>query len=358
MLYHFLYPLHDQLIGFGVFKFITFRAFFALFTSMAIYLVFGKTLIRYLQKRQCWQAIRDDGPVAHLNKGTTPTMGGLLLLASVFVSTIFWARWDNPYIPLIVGVCVAFALIGFIDDYKKVVLRDAHGLRARYKFPLQLVVGIIAALILFDVTDFDTRLSLPFFKSVTPDLGWWYIPFAVFLIVGVSNAVNLTDGLDGLVAMPSVMSFMAYTILAYIAGHVAIATYLNVPFIPQSGELAVFCTAVVGACIGFLWFNAQPAQIFMGDVGSLPIGAALAMVALITKHEMLLILIGGIFLLETISVIVQVASFKLTGKRVFKMAPLHHHFELKGWKESKVIVRFWIISFILAMLSLSTLKLR
>lgn len=358
MLYHFLYPLHEQLIGFGVFRYITFRAFFALFTSMIVYLVFGSMLINYFRRRNCYQAIRDDGPVAHLNKGTTPTMGGLLLWLGVFISVALWARWDNPYVPLLAGVALAYGLIGFVDDYMKVILRDSHGLRARYKFPLQVLVGLIAALILFDGIGFDTRLSLPFFKEITPDLGWLYIPFAVFLIVGVANAVNLTDGLDGLVTMPSVMAFMAYAVLAYVAGHAAIATYLNVPFIPGSGETAVFCTAIIGACIGFLWFNAQPAEIFMGDVGSLPIGAVLAMVAIITKNEILLAIIGGIFLLETISVIVQVISFQLTGKRIFKMAPIHHHFELKGWKESKVIVRFWIIAFILAMLSLSTLKLR
>lgn len=358
MLYHFLYPLHDKLIGFGVFRYITFRAFFALFTALIIYLVFGKMFVRYLERRQYWQAIRDDGPVAHLDKGKTPTMGGLLLWLGVFISIILWARWDNPFIPLVTGVAFAFGLVGFIDDYKKVILRDAHGLRARYKFPIQVAIALIAALVLFDGMGFDTRLSVPFFKTVTPGLGWLYIPFATFLIVGVSNAVNLTDGLDGLVTIPSVMSFMAYSVLAYVAGHAAIAAYLNIPFIPGSGELAVFCTAIVGACIGFLWFNALPAQVFMGDVGSLPIGAVLAMVAIITKNELLLVAIGGIFLLETVSVIVQVASFQLTGKRVFRMAPLHHHFELKGWKESKVIVRFWIIAFILAMLSLSTLKLR
>jgi len=358
MLYHFLYPLHDQLIGFGVFKYITFRAFFALFTSMAIYILFGGMMIRFFKKKRYWQAVRDDGPVAHLDKGTTPTMGGLLLWFGIFISVVLWARWDNPYIPLLVGVSFAYGLIGFIDDYKKVMLRDSHGLRARYKFPLQVLVGIITALILFDGIGFDKTLSLPFFKMITPNLGWFYIPFAVFLIVGVSNAVNLTDGLDGLVTIPSVMAFIAYGVMSYIAGHAALAAYLNVPFIPGSGEMAVFCTAIVGGCLGFLWFNAQPAQIFMGDVGSLPIGAALAMVAIITKNELLLILVGGIFLLETVSVIVQVASFKLTGKRIFKMAPLHHHFELKGWKESKVIVRFWIIAFVLAMLSLSTLKLR
>lgn len=359
MLYYILYPLREQIIGFGVFQYITFRAFIALFTSMAVYLIFGRYLIAYLKKKQFWQTVRDDGPVEHyLRKGSTPTMGGLLLWGGVFFSVLLWARWDNPYVPLVAGVALAYGLIGFYDDYKKVVLRDAHGLRARYKFPLQVLIGVIAALILFDGIGFDERLSVPFFKAFTPNLGWLYIPFAVFLIVGVSNAVNLTDGLDGLVTMPSVMSFMAYGILSYVAGHAAIATYLNVPFIPGSGELAVVCAAIVGSCIGFLWYNGQPAQIFMGDVGSLPLGATLAMVAIITKNELLLMLVGGIYLLETISVIVQVASFKLTGNRVFKMAPLHHHFELKGWKESKVIIRFWIIAFILAMLSLSTLKLR
>lgn len=358
MLYYFLYPLHETFVGFGVFKYITFRAFFALFTAMAIYFIFGKAFINFLKRRQFLQTIRDDGPAEHLSKSSTPTMGGTLMWAGIFISIALWARWDNPYIPLVAGVSLANGLIGFYDDYKKVILRDHHGLKARYKFPLQVLVALIAALILFDGIGFVTQLSVPFFKTVTPDLGFWYVPFAAFIIVGVSNAVNLTDGLDGLVTMPTIMSFMAYSILAYIAGHAAIATYLNVPFIPGSGELSVFCTAIIGASIGFLWFNAQPAQIFMGDVGSLSIGSALAMVALITKQEILLVLIGGVFFIETMSVIIQVASFKLRGKRVFKMAPLHHHYELKGWKESKVIVRFWIIAFILAVLSLSTLKLR
>lgn len=359
MLYHFLYPLHEQFVGFGVFKYITFRSFVALFTTMIIFFMFGKVFIRTLQKRQYWQAIRDDGPATHMTtKSATPTMGGLLIWIGVFISILLWARWDNPYIPLAAGVAVAYGLIGFIDDYKKVVLRDHHGLRARYKFPMQVLVAVVAMLILYDGIGLDTRLSLPFVKSITPDLGWWYIPFSVFVVVGVSNAVNLTDGLDGLVTFPSIISFMAYGILAYVAGNAAIAAYLNVPFIPGAGELAVLCSAIIGGLIGFLWFNAQPAEIFMGDVGALSIGAVLAVVALITKQEVLLVLIGGVYLLETVSVIIQVASFKLTGKRVFKMAPIHHHFELKGWKESKVIVRFWIIAFILALVSLSTLKLR
>jgi phospho-N-acetylmuramoyl-pentapeptide-transferase len=253
---------------------------------------------------------------------------------------------------------VFFAMIGFVDDYRKVILKDAKGLRARWKFPLQLVVATFAAMMLFDPLGLSTTLAVPFFKNFLPDLGWVYIPFAVVVIVGASNAVNLTDGLDGLVSVPSMVAFLAYGVLAYVAGHAAIARYLAVQWVPGAGELAVICGAVVGACTGFLWYNAHPASIFMGDVGSLPLGALLGYVAVVTKNEILLLLIGGIFVLETISVITQVASFKLTGKRVFRMAPLHHHFELKGWAESKVIVRFWIISIVLALASLATLKLR
>jgi len=358
MLYHFLYPLHETIVGLNVFRYITFRTFAALLTGMIIYFVFGKYVIRKMREKQFWQAVRDDGPVSHMDKGKTPTMGGLLLWGGIIASTLLWARWDNPFVPLVIAVSVAFGLIGFIDDYRKIVLRDSHGLRARYKFPLQVLVATIGVLVLFDGMGFDTRLSFPFFKNFVVDLGWWYIPFAVFLVVGVSNAVNLTDGLDGLVTVPSIMSFIAYGIFAYVAGHAAMAGYLHLPSIPGSGELSVVCGAVIGACVGFLWFNSHPAEVFMGDVGSLPIGAMLAMIALITKQELLLMLVGGIFFLETVSVIVQVASFKLTGKRVFRMAPLHHHFELKGWRESKVIVRFWIIAFILALFSLVTLKLR
>lgn len=358
MLYHFLYPLHDALVGFNIFRYITFRTFAAMFTSMAIYLVFGRMSINWIKNRQFYQAIRDDGPLSHLKKNTTPTMGGLLLWIGIFFSVLLWARWDNAYIPIVIGVALAFGLLGFIDDYRKVILHDAHGLRARYKFPLQLLIGIAVALLLFNGLDFDTHITIPFLKRAVVDIGWWYIPFAVFLLVGVSNAVNLTDGLDGLVAVPSVMSFFTYGIFSYIAGHAAIAAYLQVPFIPGSGELAVVCGAIAGGCIGFLWFNTHPAEVFMGDVGALPLGAVLALIALITKNELVLMLVGGIFVVETLSVMIQVVSFKLTGKRVFKMAPLHHHFELLGWNEPKVIVRFWIIAFILAILSLTTLKIR
>ena len=359
MLYHLLYPLHDNMILFNVFKYITFRTFAAMCTAMVIYFIFGKALISYMQRKQFWQSIRDDGPIEHLKKDKTPTMGGILLWIGVIVSTLLWSRLDNQYVFLVLGVAIAYALIGFMDDYRKVILRDSHGLRARYKFPLQVAIGVIASVILFDGFGFDRHLSVPFFKSVYPILGLTgFVALATFVIVGTSNAVNLTDGLDGLVAAPSIMAFFAYAILSYTAGHMKIASYLTVPFIPGAGELTVICGAIIGSLIGFLWFNAHPADIFMGDVGALPLGAVLGTIAVITKNELLLILVGGIFVLETISVITQVISFKLTGKRIFKMAPLHHHYELKGWNESKVIVRFWIIALILAFLSLATLKLR
>jgi phospho-N-acetylmuramoyl-pentapeptide-transferase len=358
MLYYLLYPLHTEFIGFNVFRYITFRTFMATFTAMAIYFILGKRIIAYLSNKQFWQTVRDDGPVSHMDKRGTPTMGGLLLWISVFISVLLWSRFFEPFVILAACLVVCFGVIGFIDDYRKVILRDPKGLRARYKFPLQLAVATLAMFVLYDVIGLSSDLTVPFVKTFRPDLGWWYVPFAVLVIVGASNAVNLTDGLDGLVSVPSIVAYLAYGVLAYVAGNAVISEYLAVHFVPGSGELAVMCGAVAGACIGFLWYNAHPASIFMGDVGSLPLGALLGYVAVVTKNEILLILIGGIFVLETVSVITQVISFKLTGKRVFKMAPLHHHFELKGWSESKVIVRFWIIAIILALVSLATLKLR
>lgn len=367
MIYHFLYPLHDQYVGFGVFQYITFRTFMALFTALLVYLMLGRTLIRWLARRQFWQTVRDDGPVTHMRKEGTPTMGGLLLWLAVGIALLLWARWDNFYVCYTVAVGLGFGLIGFLDDYRKLILRDPKGLRARYKFPLQMGLGVVAMLILFDGFGFDRHLSIPFFKAVMPDLGWWYILFGTLVVVGASNAVNLTDGLDGLVTGPGIMAFLAYATIAYLVGHAAIAGYLQIPFpadspmgagIPGVGELTVLCGAVVGGLIGFLWFNAHPAEVFMGDVGSLPMGALLGTVALLTKHELLLLIVGGIFVLETVSVIVQVVSFKLTGRRVFRMAPIHHHFELKGWPESRVIIRFWIIALVLALVSLMTLKVR
>ncbi len=368
MLYHWLYPLHDRFVGFGIFQFITFRAFMAAFIALGIYLVFGKPMIRHLARKQFWQTVRDDGPVTHLKKEGTPTMGGLLLGIAVGVALLICARWDNFYVLFTVVIGFGFGLIGFFDDYRKLILRDPKGLRARYKFPLQMGIALLGMLILFDVFHFDRHLAIPFFKNVAPDLGWWYVLFGTVVVVGASNAVNLTDGLDGLVAGPSVMAFLAYGVFAYLIGHATFAVYLQIPFapdvvaaptgIPGAGELSVVCGAIVGGLLGFLWYNAHPAMVFLGDVGSLPLGAMLGAIAVLVKHELMLVIVGGIFVLETVSVIVQVASFKLTGKRVFRMAPLHHHFELKGWPESRVIMRFWIVALILAMISLTTLKVR
>lgn len=358
MLYHWIYPLKVYWSGFNVLKYISVRMFIAAFIAMGIYFLFGRAMIRWLAARQLWQTVRDDGPVTHMDKRGTPTMGGLLLWGAVIVALLLCGRFDVPYTVMAIGVILAFGAIGFLDDYRKVILKDAKGLRARFKFPLQVAVAAIVVLILFDVVGLSRDITVPFFKDLRPDLGDWMIPFAIIVIVGTSNAVNLTDGLDGLVSMPSIVVFLAYAVIAYITGHAAIASYLQVPVIPGSGELAVVCGAIIGATLGFLWYNAHPASVFMGDVGSLPMGAVLGYVAVVTKSEILLVAIGGLFVLEAVSVITQVISFKLTGKRIFRMAPLHHHFELKGWPESKVIVRFWIITIILALMSLATLKLR
>lgn len=359
MLYYWLYPLHEQLIVFNVIKYITFRTFMGLFTALAVVFILGKPWIRFMQKRRFMQVLWDYvPPTHHQTKTNTPTMGGVLIWFAVVFSALLWARLDNPFIWMMLGLGTALAAIGFLDDYRKVSRKDAHGLKGRYKFPLQVAFCGLAALILFDAYHFDTRLSIPFFKDIFLPLGSFYILFAVLVMVGSSNAVNLTDGLDGLVAGPAAIAFLAFGVLAYLAGHFKIAAYLQIPHIPLAGELAVVCGAVVGALIGFLWYNSHPAQIFMGDVGALSLGGVLGLAALLTKNELLLLVIGGVFVLETLSVITQVVSFKLTGRRVFKMAPLHHHFELKGWPESKVIVRFWIVSIILALASLATLKLR
>ena len=358
MLHKLLYPLADHYIVFNVFKYITFRTFGALLTSLILYFIFGGPLIRFLQKWQVTQTIRKDGPESHLKKTGTPTSGGVLTLLCIIVSVVTWMDFSNLSVWLVLSLFISYALIGFYDDFRKIKYGSSRGLPGRYKLLAQIVAASVVCFFLIRFFTPDTRLSFPFFKAFRPDLEGWYIVFAVFVIVGASNAVNLTDGLDGLAAGPSIISFMTYMILAYLAGHARIAFYLQIPHIPGSGELAVFCGAVVGALVGFLWYNTYPAQIFMGDVGSLPLGAALGYVALVTKNEFLLVIVGGVFVLEAISVMTQVASFQLTGKRVFRMAPIHHHFELKGWKEPKIIVRFWIVSFILSLIALSTIKLR
>jgi phospho-N-acetylmuramoyl-pentapeptide-transferase len=358
MLYYFLYPLREEFILFNVFKYITFRTAGALFTALLLYLAFGKKFIRYLQKKQIGQFIRDEGPKSHLDKKGTPTMGGLLILFCVGFSVLLWGNLSNSYLWIVSFILFSFGAIGFIDDYKKVVKKGNLGLQARIKFPLQIIFSLIAGFYLLTHAEFSTQLVVPFFKNVRPDLGWYYLIIIFLVVVGTSNAVNLTDGLDGLAAGPNIMAFATYAVLTYVVGNALLANYLQVVFIPGAGELAIFCGAMVGGIIGFLWFNSYPAEIFMGDVGSLSIGGALGMIAILAKAEALLIIIGGIFVLETVSVITQVISFKLTGKRIFMMAPIHHHYELKGWAEPKVIVRFWIISFMLSLLALATLKIR
>lgn len=358
MLYALLYPLRVDFFIFNILRYITFRTFGALMTAWVLYLVLGKPFIRWLQRKQIGQFIREEGPESHQGKKGTPTMGGLLILFSIGISCLLWGNWENAYLWIVLFVLFSFGAIGFWDDYKKVIKKENLGLQARIKFPLQVLFSLIAGYFLLTYLDFSTELVVPFFKEIHPDFGWFYLIVVFLVVVGASNAVNLTDGLDGLVAGPNIIAFATYGALVYIVGNAILSEYLQVLYIPGAGELAVFCGAVVGGILGFLWFNSYPAQIFMGDVGSLSLGAALGMVAILAKAEILLILIGGVFVLETVSVITQVISFKLTGKRIFKMAPIHHHFELKGWAEPKVIVRFWIISFMLSLIALATLKIR
>ncbi len=360
MLYHLLYPLRDVFVGFNVFRYITFRTIYAAVTALVIALVLGPWLIAKLQELQIGQHIRKLGPESHQAKAGTPTMGGVLILLSVLVSVLLWADLGNFYLWLAMGVTYGFGVVGFSDDWsKKVSKSNEGGLSAGKKFTALAVVSLAAAVSLYLHPGYSTQLSVPFLKFVVPDLGWGYVLLAVFILVGTSNAVNLTDGLDGLAAGPILIAMGTYLVLSYLSGNAKSAEYLQITFVPGVGELTVFCGAVAGAVLGFLWYNAYPAQVFMGDTGSLALGGALGIVALATKHEILLALVGGLFVVEALSVIMQVGFFKMTGgKRIFRMAPLHHHFELKGWAEPKVIVRFWIIAIILALLALSTLKLR
>ena len=359
MLYKLIYLFHIDISWLNVFRYITFRTILATLTSLLACFMFGNWAIGRLRDMQIGQYIREDGPPNHLGKEGTPTMGGCLLIPVIILSTLLWADYSNIYIWLVLFVAFGFGFIGFADDFIKTVRKSSRGLSAKAKFSLQFLVALIFTLVIYNLDDFNTQLNLPFLKTLSPDLGLWYIPLSVFIIVGASNAVNLTDGLDGLAIGPVIIAFVSYLAFSYLAGHIKIAQYLQIPYVAGSGELSVLCGAVVGAGLGFLWYNAYPAEVFMGDVGSLPIGAILGAVAVIIKQEIVLILVGGIFVFETLSVIFQVLFFKITGgKRIFRMAPIHHHFELKGWPESKVTVRFWIIAIILALLSLSTLKIR
>ncbi|MBI1910972.1 MAG: phospho-N-acetylmuramoyl-pentapeptide-transferase [Deltaproteobacteria bacterium] len=357
MLYYFLYPLAKHHTIFNVFQYISFRTIYAAVTALVLSFVVGPYLIERLRALKLGEVVRTDGPASHFTKAGTPTMGGAIILLVVIVSVLLWGNLTNSYIWLMTFVTVGMGLVGFIDDYIKVVKKDKKGIRASTKLLWQVLIASVAVLFLYQ-QDFNTIVTIPFFKDVHIDLKAFYIPFAVFVIVGTSNAVNLTDGLDGLAIGPMTIAAATYMLFAYLVGHVKIANYLHIMYVPKVGELAVFAGAMVGASLGFLWYNSYPAQVFMGDVGSLSLGGALGTLAIITKNEALLLLVGGIFVVEALSVIFQVGSFKLTGKRVFAMAPIHHHYELKGWPEPKIIVRFWIISIILALLAISTLKIR
>jgi len=360
MLYKLLYPLHEFFFPFNVFRYITFRTALAAMTAMAITFIIAPRLIRMLRRMSFTQYVRDDGPKTHLNKEGTPTMGGVMIILSVVVSVILWGDLSNRYILVMLSAIIGFGFIGLVDDYLKTIRRSPKGLRARYKFGLQILLALLIGLIFYHnpADPYPSTLSIPFFKKWLINIGLLYIPFATLVIVGASNAVNLTDGIDGLAIGLVGIAALANGALVYISGHSGFAHYLHVLYLPGTGELTVFCGAMFGSALGFLWYNSYPAEVFMGDVGSLGLGGALGTLAVVTKHELVLAVVGGIFVIETFSVIIQVASFKLTGKRVFKMAPLHHHFEEKGWPEPKVIVRFWIVGIILALLSLTTLKIR
>lgn len=360
MLYHLLYPLHTEFSVFNVIRYLSFRSFAAALTALLVSFILGPALIRWLKGRQIEQQIRDDGPKSHANKAGTPTMGGALIIIAVILATLLWVEFDNPFVWLVVAVVLGYGSIGFVDDYRKLMQRNSKGLSVKQKLFWQCLIAAIVGGILYVLPDsqFGTTLTVPFFKNVQPDLGWFYIPFVMVVIVGTSNAVNLTDGLDGLAIGPVLTCMVTFGFMTYASGNQQISTYLQIPYVAGSGTLAILCAAVVGAGLGFLWFNTFPAQVFMGDMGSLALGGALGTIAVVTKQELLLALAGGIFVMEALSVIIQVVSFKWTGKRIFAMAPVHHHFELRGWAEPKIIVRFWIISIILAMLALSSLKLR
>ena len=346
--------------GFNVFSYLTFRAILSVLTAMVLSLYYGPKLIRRLQRMQIGQTIRDDGPESHLSKSGSPTMGGILILGAIVLSTLLWADLSNKYVWVVLTVVVGYGIVGFIDDYRKVIRKDSKGLIARWKYFWQSVIAIAVAAFLYVTAEqpAETALLVPFFKDVLPQLGLLYLLVVYFTVVGTSNAVNLTDGLDGLAIVPTIMVAAALSLMAYLTSNVNFSDYLHIPYIPQADELTVVCTAIVGAGLGFLWFNTYPAQVFMGDVGSLALGGALGIIAVLVRQELVLFIMGGVFVMETMSVILQVGSYKLRGERVFKMAPIHHHYELSGWPEPRVIVRFWIISLVLVLIGLATLKLR
>ncbi len=358
MLYHIFYPLASNLKILNIFKYLTFRTIYAMITALIVCFVLGPWIIRKLEGLQARQVIRTDGPESHLEKQGTPTMGGLIILSAIILPTLLWADLSNSYVWITLLIVVGYGLIGFMDDYLKVVKKNTKGLSARQKMFWQVLLAGSVSLFLYVTPGFNEMLYVPFFKNFHPDLGIFFIPFATLVIVGASNAVNLTDGLDGLAIGPVAINAATYMLFAYIAGHATLSAYLQIPRVIGAGELAVICGAMVGAGLGFLWFNSYPAEVFMGDVGSLSLGGTLGIIAVLTKQEILLVIVGGIFVIEALSVIFQVGSYKYRGKRIFRMAPIHHHFELKGVAEPKIIVRFWIITIILALVAISTLKMR
>jgi phospho-N-acetylmuramoyl-pentapeptide-transferase len=360
MLYEFSQFLSQFHSGFNVFQYLTLRSILGVLTALTISLIVGPPMIRYLSSYNIGQSVRDDGPESHFSKAGTPTMGGALILVAIVISTLLWSDLSSRFVWVVLFVTVGFGVIGWVDDFKKVVYGNSKGLSARVKYFWQSVIGLSAALVLFNTAQFpiETQLIVPFIKNILIDLGWMYVVLTYFVIVGSSNAVNLTDGLDGLAILPTVLVGGALGVFAYVTGNSNFSGYLGIPYVPGVGEMVVFCGAIVGSGLGFLWFNTYPAQIFMGDVGALALGAALGAVAVIVRQEVVLFIMGGIFVVETVSVMVQVASFKLTGRRVFRMAPLHHHYELKGWPEPRIIVRFWIITVVLVLVGLASLKVR
>ena len=358
MLYHWLYPLSQDLSFFNVFRYITFRSFFAFVVATVISILWGKKFIEYMRNKQFAQFIRDDGPQTHLKKAGTPTLGGIFILGSVFATVLLLGNFKSTPFLATLFVTASYFLLGWLDDYLKVIKKNSDGVSAKAKLLWQFSTALLCIYYVIESGQMSTNLYIPFYKEPIMDLGWFYVIFASFVIVGSSNAVNLTDGLDGLVTGPVITSSSSLGILSYLAGHIELSSYLLIPYVEGSGELAVLACAIVGASVGFLWYNSYPAQIFMGDVGSLALGGALGTMAVFTKNEFLFVIIGGIFVMEAISVILQVGSYKIRKKRIFKMAPIHHHFELMGWPEPKVIVRFWIISIVLSIIAIATLKLR
>jgi phospho-N-acetylmuramoyl-pentapeptide-transferase len=361
MLFNLLTSLIDQYSFLNVFKYLTFRTGLSVITSLIIVFIIGSPLIKIFSERMITGPIRQDGPIDHIiKKSGTPTMGGVIIIIGIILSTILWADLSNIYIWTLIFVSLSLGCLGLIDDILKIKLKNSRGLKSRYKFLGQLVISIITLFIIIQFSDhnFIYDLYFPFFKNLIWHMGLFFIPFGLFVIIGASNAVNLTDGLDGLATVPVMLVALSFTLISYVVGNTIFSEYLKIQYIPDVGELSIFCGSIVGSCLGFLWYNAPPAKIFMGDTGSLSLGGSLAAIAIIVKHEIVLAIIGGLFVLETASVIIQVVSFKLTGKRIFKMAPIHHHFEKKGWAESTIVIRFWIIAIILALVGLATLKLR